>query len=161
MAAPFQPNPFMSHRLHPRIIPNPSGPGWPRVWCDSRGDLGCLLEHAKAAGYRLDGLADRLECCARCLGSEFRRVFGITAKQWLVQARALECRRRMCGDESIAEIAYSVGFSHPKELSREFMKIYRISPSEYRMRENQRNPDNAGKSLKDNGRRKTEDGRRE
>jgi AraC-like DNA-binding protein len=125
-------NPSMNHRRHPRIIPHPSGSGWPRIRCEDHGDLGCLFEHAKAAGFRVDCLADRLHCCARCLGSEFLRSLGISAKQWLMQARSIECKHRLRGNESIAEIAYSVGFSHPKELSREFMKIHKISPSDYR-----------------------------
>ncbi len=125
-------NPSMNHRRHPQIIPHPSGSGWPRIWCEDHGDLGCLFEHAKAAGFRVDCLADRLHCCVRCLGSEFLRSLGISAKQWLMQARSIECQHRLRGNESIAEIAYSVGFSHPKELSREFMKIHKISPSDYR-----------------------------
>jgi AraC-like DNA-binding protein len=125
----------MSQHRHLRIIPNPAGSGWPRVWCERGGDLGCLFELAKAAGFRVVSLADRLQCCAKSLGSEFIRSLGIPAKQWLVQARASECRQRLLGNESIAEIAYSVGFSHPKELSREFLKIYHLRPSDFRRQE--------------------------
>jgi AraC-like DNA-binding protein len=47
---------------------------------------------------------------------------GISCKQWLQQTRLLEVEKRLAGEESIAEIAHAVGFSHPKELSREFRK---------------------------------------
>jgi AraC-like DNA-binding protein len=49
--------------------------------------------------------------------------------------RSLEVRRRLLGNESIREIAYSVGFSHAKELAREFGKVYGVTPSTYRARE--------------------------
>lgn len=69
---------------------------------------------------------------------EFKTSFGIPLKRWLSDLRALEVRRRLLGDESIQEIACSVGFSHPKELAREFMSVYRVTPSAYRSREQRR-----------------------
>ena len=128
----------MKNRQHFRIVPNADGPGWPRVWCSVRGDLGCLFSHSKAVGFRAECLARRLELCARRLRSEFKDAFGISIKHWLVQARSVEVRIRLRGNESIKEIAYSVGFSHPKELSREFLQVYKLSPSAYRQREKSR-----------------------
>ncbi|MEX1115533.1 MAG: helix-turn-helix transcriptional regulator [Akkermansiaceae bacterium] len=121
----------MNKRHDLKIISPLSGSSYPRVWCEVRGDLGYLLGFAKAAGYRVDGLAGHLNICARSLRREFLRALGISAKDWLVQSRIAECQRRLRGNESISEIAYSVGFSHPKELSREFLRIYQMTPSEF------------------------------
>jgi len=120
------------------IVTFTSGIGWPRGRCAVRGDLGCLAKHAKAAGYRVDDLAARLGVSPRNLRREFKDSFGKVLKNWLVELRELEVRRRLLGNESIQEIAYSVGFSHAKELAREFIKVYGVKPSIYRARERQR-----------------------
>jgi AraC-like DNA-binding protein len=60
---------------------------------------------------------------------------GITLKGWLVQERSLEIRRRMLGAESLHDIARAVGFSHAKELSRDFRKVHGVTPTAYRIRE--------------------------
>ena len=112
-----------------------SGIGWPQGHCALRGDLGCLANHAKAIGYRAERLADRLSVAPRVLRRAFREAFGIALKNWLVQVRSVEVRHRLRGAESIKEIATSVGFSHGKELSREFHKIYQVTPTAYRLRE--------------------------
>lgn len=112
--------------------------GWPRARSMARGDLGCLARHARSAGYRVDDLAARLGVTPRDLRREFSGSFGISLKRWLVEVRSLEVRRRLLGSESIQEIAFSVGFSHPKELSREFSKVYGVTPSIYRSRERRR-----------------------
>ena len=118
-----------------RIVTLASGIGWPRGHCALRGDLGCLASHAKAIGYRADGFADRLGVAPRVLRRAFHDAFGIALKHWLVQVRAVEVRHRLRGWESIKEIARSVGFSHAKELSREFHTIYQVTPTEFRLRE--------------------------
>lgn len=115
--------------------------GWPHGHCAVRGDLGCLANHAKAIGYRADALADRLGVAPKVLRRAFRDAFGTAIKNWLVQVRAVEVRHRLSGSESIKEIAVSVGFSHAKELSREFHKIYQVTPSEFRRRMRQVSPE--------------------
>ena len=112
-----------------------AGIGWPRGYCPVRGDLGCLANLAKAAGYRADGLAGNLNVAPRLLRRVFKDAFGIALKTWLVQVRSVEVRRRLLGDESIEEIATSVGFSRSKERAREFGTIYGVTPTEFRVRE--------------------------
>lgn len=109
--------------------------GWPRARSATRGDLGCMAKHAKTAGYRVEELAGRLGVTPRNLRREFRDSFGMSLKHWLVDLRSLEVRCRLLGNESIQEIAYSVGFSHAKELAREFCKVYGVTPSIYRAKE--------------------------
>ena len=112
-----------------------SGIGWPRGHCAVRGDLGCLAKRARETGYRAERLADQLAFAPRVLRRAFRDAFGVALKNWLVQVRAVEVRHRLRGSESIKEIAGSVGFSHAKELSREFHRIYQVTPTEFRRRE--------------------------
>lgn len=112
--------------------------GWPRGMSPTRGDLGCLAGHAKAGGYRAEELAARLGVTPRTLRREFKDSFGMSLKRWLVDLRSIEVRRRLLGNESIREIACSVGFSHAKELAREFRKVYGVTPSSYRASEKKR-----------------------
>jgi AraC-like DNA-binding protein len=126
------------------ILPNPDGPGWPRATCAIRGDLGCLAKHAKAVGYRAEALADCLGVTPRELRRVFKDTFGITVKDWLVQVRSVEVRVRLRGDECIEGIAKSVGFSHSKDLAREFQTIYSVTPMSYRRRERSRGERGSG-----------------
>lgn len=112
--------------------------GWPHGFCSLRGDLGCMANHARVAYYRVEGIADFLAVTPRELRRVFKDSLGIAVKDWLVQVRSVEVRNRLREDSSIKEIAVSVGFSHPKELSREFKKVYGLSPSDYRSRERTR-----------------------
>ena len=125
----------MSLRLLFSIVPGQAMTDGPLGWCSVRGDLGCLAEHAKAAGYRADDLAGRLNVPSRTLRRKFADTLGISLKDWLVEMRSLEVRRRLRGAESIHEIALSVGFSHTKEFSREFLKVFGETPTSYRNRE--------------------------
>ncbi len=132
-------NPFVvSGRKSFQIDKSPAMGIWPRGLSHDRGDLGCLARLAKEAGYRADELAARLQVSTRLLRRVFQDDLGISLKSWLVEARAVEIRRLLLGRESIAEIAASVGFSHPKEMAREFRKIHGMTPSDYR--NHQRNP---------------------
>lgn len=109
--------------------------GWPHAWCAVRKDLGCLAGLARRSGFRTDLLAEHLGISTRTLRREFKNALGLCLKDWLVQVRLIEVRIRLRGDESIGNIALSVGFSHPKELSREFTKGYGLTPSEFREKE--------------------------
>jgi AraC-like DNA-binding protein len=130
-----------SSREHCIFLSAAPGVGWPRVYSEARGDLGCLLDHARKAGYRADVLAERLGETPRSMRSLFRRYFGIPLKVWLGQVRAVEVRHRLRGSESFKEIAHSVGFCHPKELSREVARHYGMTPRELRRRERARSHD--------------------
>lgn len=122
----------MSPRPHLAIVAQTSGVGWPHAHCRVRGDLGCMAAHARISGYRAEELAFRLSVSSRELRRVFRDSLGVQLKKWLMELRILEVRRRLLGAESIQEIALSVGFSHAKELAREFRRFYHITPSLFR-----------------------------
>lgn len=94
-----------------------------------------IASHATAAGYRADGLADRLGVAPRVLRRAVQDASGIAAKTWRVQVRSGEVRHRSRGWESISESAAAVGSSHAKELSRESPRAYQVTPAAYRLRE--------------------------
>jgi AraC-like DNA-binding protein len=83
-------------------------------------------------------MAEALGIPDRELRRIFHSEFGIQLKRWVSEVRAVEVRIRLRGSESIAEISASSGFSHPKELAREFRRSYGVTPSEYRKRERAR-----------------------
>lgn len=100
--------------------------------CRVRGDLGCLACNAKESGYRVEELAGRLGVTSRVLRRVFKENCKIGIKNWMAQIRETEVQARLQGDESIQEIAISVGFAHSKDLAREFRKAYGMTPSAYR-----------------------------
>lgn len=119
------------HRTYISIV-MPKGIEGPHAWCSVRKDLGSLAAHSKNAGFRVAELAERLGTSTRALSRQCQKALGLSLKEWLVQTRAVEARIRLRGDESITEIASSLGFSHTKELSREFRKVYGVTPSQFR-----------------------------
>gem|GEM_PF-4242197 len=130
--------------------------------CAVRGDLGCLGGHAHEAGYRAGDFAGRLRVTPRALRLAFHAGLGISLKNWLVQVRAGAVRHRLHGCESIKVIALAVGFSHSKELSREFRKVYGMTPSGYREQNRVQSPEvRSQKSLTGDRRQETGDRRQE
>jgi AraC-like DNA-binding protein len=136
-------NPPPKYRLSDITISDPERGGrWPHAYCKTRGDLGCLGEYAKAAGFRANSLAESLGLPERLLRDAFRSQTGLPLKTWIATVRDAEVVRMLEELKTIQEIAAAVGFSHPKELSREFKRIHGILPSTYRNRKNKGRPDN-------------------
>lgn len=98
--------------------------------------------YAKAAGFRVNALAESLGLSERLLRDAFRSQTGLPLKTWIATVRDAEVVRMLEELKTIQEIAAAVGFSHPKELSREFKRIHGILPSTYRNRKNRGQPDN-------------------
>ena len=94
-----------------------------------------MAHQALAAGFRAEGLAGRIGVSSRVLRRIFRETFGFSLKNWMRQVRMVEILKRLHGSDSIHEIAAAVGFSHAKELSRDFRSIHGMTPMAYRIRE--------------------------
>lgn len=103
-----------------------------RVHSSLRGDLADLAHYAFEASYRADELAEKLQCSRRDLRRMISDILDLSSKQWLQQVRQIEVEKRLLGTESLTQIASAVGFSHPKDLSREFRKYHGMTASEYR-----------------------------
>lgn len=135
-------NPPQQYRLSDITISISTHEGrWPHAHCRKRGDLGCLGEYAKAAGFRANSLAEILGLPERLLRDAFRSQTGLPLKTWIATVRDAEVVRMLEELKTIQEIADAVGFSHPKELSREFKRIHGILPSTYRNRKIKGLPD--------------------
>jgi AraC-like DNA-binding protein len=117
------------------IVPVLAEIGTARGRCSVRGDLGDLAHHAQASGFRAEGFAGRIGVSSRVLRRIFRKTFGVSIKNWMVRVRTDDVLRRLLGGESIHDIASAVGFSHAKELSRDFRKVHGVTPTAYRIRE--------------------------
>jgi len=83
------------------------------------------------AGYHVDALAAQLGITSRCLQTVFERGVGIPPKHWLKDLRMVDARRLLCSDLSRAEVARLLGFPHPQHFTREFIKVYGVTPATF------------------------------
>jgi AraC family transcriptional regulator len=63
---------------------------------------------------------------------QFKRTTGKTPHQFLIEARVDRAKALLCGDNSIAEIAYQCGFSHQEHMTRLFGRHVGATPAAYR-----------------------------
>ena len=61
----------------------------------------------------------------------FKRVFGITPRQFLISKRVLESKRLMSNGMSLAHTAISTGFSDQSHLTRQFRRITGYNPGRF------------------------------
>ncbi len=89
----------------------------------------------------LEGRFNATELCTRLGVSErnLRRIFdnglGIGAKEWLRQERMVVARNVLREGIPVKEVASQLGFANYKNLNREFVTFYGVTPSEYQRRE--------------------------
>ncbi len=68
---------------------------------------------------------------------QFRRIFGVSPRQYLSRVRLeIACRKLAQTDETVAKIAVLCGFFDHAHFSRYFRKQMNVSPSEYRFSKN-------------------------
>eukprot|EP01047_Picozoa_sp_COSAG01_P036312 COSAG01_NODE_2833_length_6997_cov_7.483039_2_plen_247_part_00 len=78
-------------------------------------------------------LAARAKLSVSQFDRQFRRVFGISARQYLSRVRLeVACRELAQTDETVATIAIRCGFFDHAHFSRCFRKQMKVSPSDYR-----------------------------
>lgn len=122
---------------HPsfKVIQDPADAATYRGHCPVRGDLGCLKILARRTGYRVGALADQLGVSIRTVQRAFQKKLGIPVKTWIVESRLVDICERLDEGKSIKEISCDVGFSHSKQIAREFRKTHGMTPSKYRRAE--------------------------
>lgn len=92
--------------------------------------LSYLDEHIYDSELRLDKLSKIAGVSAVYLRRIFRAYCGVTAAQYVIQARMKRAKNILEeGVESISEVAHSVGYTDPLYFSRAFKRCYDISPS--------------------------------
>jgi transcriptional regulator GlxA family with amidase domain len=91
-----------------------------------------MLDHLDQP-LKLRDIAQRAACSERTLLRWFRRHFGTTPQQWLLQQRVAAAQRLLETTElSIEQIAAQTGFSTSTNLRRHFSAKLGTSPRAYR-----------------------------
>lgn len=90
---------------------------------------------ARESRFNATELCTRLGVSERHLRRLFEEGLGIGAKEWLRQERMVVARNFLREGTPIKEVATQLGFANYKNLNREFLAFYDISPSDYQRRE--------------------------
>jgi len=91
--------------------------------------------HNTASRITVSELADFCNCSESYLSRIFKRRTGVNINIYINKVRVEQSKQALTTtDNSIAEIASSVGFNDPNYFSRVFTRIMSISPTEYRRR---------------------------
>lgn len=75
--------------------------------------------------------ADKLCMSSNYFGDLVKRMTGDTASNYIRQYIIQRAKNELATGESIARIAYGLGFEYPQHLSRMFKKLTGMTPSEY------------------------------
>ncbi|QGJ69919.1 Virulence regulon transcriptional activator VirF [Planctomycetales bacterium 10988] len=93
-----------------------------------------LVEKNLEAIRTVPEFAKRAKLSRYQLDRRMQRLFGLTSGQWLMKARIDQASRLLqTTDESIAAIAFSVGYSDQSAFSRQFRRTTGLTPGEYRL----------------------------
>jgi AraC-like DNA-binding protein len=83
--------------------------------------------------WRLDFLAERLHFSKYYLCHFFKKEFGVTIHQYIMQRRIYEAKKMLINsDISIHELAVKVGFSTASNFIRSFKKYVQTTPKQFR-----------------------------
>lgn len=92
-----------------------------------------LIDNFFAAKQELDREIKRLGVTQHRMIRIFKEQYGVTPSEYMNELRIEEARFRLAStDESIIDIAYSVGFNSLSAFYRLFRKITGVSPANYR-----------------------------
>lgn len=75
--------------------------------------------------------ADKLCMSSNYFGDLVKRMTGDTASNYIRQYIIQRAKNELATGESIARVAYGLGFEYPQHLSRMFKKLTGMTPSEY------------------------------
>lgn len=96
-------------------------------------DLKFYIDNNFEKDIRLSDLADQLYVTEQYLSRVFKEENGIGISEYLVKRRLAKVRQLLLeSEESITDIAYSVGFSNINSFNRIFKKYQGMTPSDYR-----------------------------
>lgn len=90
---------------------------------------------ARESRFNATELCTRLGVSERHLRRLFEDGLGIGAKEWLRQERMVVARNLLREGTPIKEVATHLGFANYKNLNREFLAFYQITPSDYQRKE--------------------------
>ena len=90
------------------------------------------MEAHFSEAVRMQALADLAGLSLSQLERQFRRVFHLTPQQWLTRLRIEAAMQQLQGDDTIAAIGQSCGFSDQSAFSRQFKAMVGLTPRDYR-----------------------------
>jgi AraC-like DNA-binding protein len=80
---------------------------------------------------RIDDLADHVGTSVASLNRHFRTVTGMSPLQYQKQLRLQEARIRLIGSpRDVAGVGYGVGYDSPSQFSREYRRLFGLSPAQ-------------------------------
>ncbi len=83
----------------------------------------------------VEALAERINLCQRQFTRRFKEEFKSTPAAFVQRLRLDEARKRLAAaDDTVENIADSVGFRNPDSFRRAFVQQYGVAPTEYRSR---------------------------
>ena len=75
--------------------------------------------------------ADKLCMSSNYFGDMIKKTTGDTASNYIRQYIIQRAKNELATGESIARVAYGLGFEYPQHLSRMFKKLTGMTPSDY------------------------------
>jgi AraC-like DNA-binding protein len=88
-----------------------------------------LHEAVRACGYDARRIAQYFGISVRHLQRWFSGHMGTTPGLWLAKSRLQEAQRLLTDSSSVKEVAYSLGFKHASQFSRDFRRQFGHQPS--------------------------------
>ncbi len=102
-----------------------------------------ILDHLDDEKFDVGHLASEIGWSKSHTFRKVRSVTGISANQFIKEIRLQEAARLILNsDHNAAEISYKVGFSSPSYFNKCFVKYYRITPGEYKEKNEKISPVN-------------------
>lgn len=94
-----------------------------------------LPQIARESRFNATEVCTRLGISERHLRRLFEDDLGIGPKEWLRQERMVVARNLLREGTPIKEVSTQLGFANYKNLNREFLAFYNVTPSDYQRRE--------------------------
>ncbi len=94
-----------------------------------------LADLARESRFRVDEMCRMLQISDRHLYRVFMKSLGLAPKDWLRRQRMVEARFLLRDGAAVKQAAIELGFSHPKDFTREFRSCYELTPSTFIDRE--------------------------
>lgn len=87
---------------------------------------------AEAAGYNTSRMASELKVTARLLQSFFHARFGTSPHEWTLRLRMNRAAKLLRNGSLIKIVASEVGYKQISHFSREFKRVFGVSPTHFR-----------------------------
>lgn len=98
-----------------------------------------FLRVARECGFDIRRLADRLAVSERTVKRFIRDSYDRQAAEWLKEQRLNESLLLLAESRSVKRAAHECGFKQQAHFSREFKKLFQLTPSAYLLLRSQRN----------------------